>query len=174
MPRALRRRSVHPEASEGEGELNIVPYLDIMVNLTMFMLVSITSLAALGIVNVTAPHTSDAAADAPAPEAKPPLLLTVGIAKKGFIIAGAGAVLAAAEKVEGEVPPTLPLTDAGKYDYKALTAKAMEIKTSYPDETKVIITADQTIPYEILIKTMDALRESEGKKLFFDVTLAMM
>jgi hypothetical protein len=38
------------------AELNIVPYLDILMNLIMFMLLSITGLAAFGILNVNAPN----------------------------------------------------------------------------------------------------------------------
>ena len=41
---------------EEGGELNIVPYLDILMNLIMFMLLSITGLAAFGILNVNAPN----------------------------------------------------------------------------------------------------------------------
>ena len=40
---------------EGQ-ELNIVPYLDILMNLIMFMLLSITGLSAFGILNVNAPN----------------------------------------------------------------------------------------------------------------------
>src|SRR5687767_10771363 len=128
MPAKLRRRRVRFHEQDEAGELNIVPYLDIMVNLTMFMLMSITSLTALGVVNVTAPRyggedTAVAASDEPQ---KPQLLLTVGIAKNGFIIAGAEAVLpSAAPPAEGQpAPPTIPLKPDGKHDYEALTAKA--------------------------------------------------
>ena len=38
------------------GELNIVPYLDILMNLIIFMLLSMTGLAAFGILNVSAPN----------------------------------------------------------------------------------------------------------------------
>ena len=54
------RRRVHPH--EHTGELNIVPYLDIVVNLVMFMLLSMTGLIALGVVNVSAPKLGGEAA----------------------------------------------------------------------------------------------------------------
>ena len=177
MPAKLRRRRVRFHEQEEAGDLNIIPYLDIMVNLTMFMLMSITSLTALGIVNVTAPrYGGEASGEASAEPLKPTLLLTVGIAKNGFIIAGAEAVLPGGEPpAEGQTaPPTVPLKPDGKYDYAGLTGKAKQIKDAYPTETKVIIAADATMPYDVLIKTMDALREFEGKSLFFDVTLSMM
>mgnify|MGYP006783017883 CR=1 FL=1 len=41
------RRRIRDE--EHTGELNIVPYLDVVVNLVMFMLLSMTGLIALGV-----------------------------------------------------------------------------------------------------------------------------
>ena len=60
----MRRHRVEEEHA---GELNIVPYLDVVVNLVVFMLLSMTGLIALGVVNVSAPKIGgDAAAAAPA------------------------------------------------------------------------------------------------------------
>ncbi len=67
------RRRVHVE--EEVGELNIVPYLDIVVNLVMFMLLSMTGLIALGVLNVSAPKLGAEASQAN-PDEKPKLLLT--------------------------------------------------------------------------------------------------
>ena len=77
-------------AHEKTGELNIVPYLDIMVNLTMFMLVSMTSVIQFGILNVSAPSYGPATAAAQPGEQKKKvdLLLTVAISTKGFFVAG--------------------------------------------------------------------------------------
>ena len=49
------RRKLKPREEEEAGELNIVPYLDILMNLILFMLLSITGLASFGILNVSAP-----------------------------------------------------------------------------------------------------------------------
>jgi len=62
-------------------------------------------------------------------------------------------------------------------DFAALNAKMIEVKAAFPSETKVIIGAEGNIPYESLIQTMDAIRETFGKErklLFSDVTLAAM
>ena len=48
----MRRRI---REDEEVGELNIVPYLDVVVNLVMFMLLSMTGLITLGVLNVSAP-----------------------------------------------------------------------------------------------------------------------
>lgn len=175
------RRKLRPAEEEEGGELNIVPYLDILMNLIIFMLLSMTGLAAFGILNVNAPNYGGPSAGMQNPDDTPKLLLSVLVSKKGFFVAGAGAVLgeqpaegAAQAGVEGA--PTVPVKGDGEYDYKALTNILVNVKKSFPQETKVIIGAEGDINYEILIKTMDAARETaDGKQFLFpDVTLAAM
>ena len=179
------RRRVYDE--EHAGELNIVPYLDIVTNLVMFMLLSMAGLISLGVVNVSAPRIGGEppAAQAQAPD-QPKLLLTVAISRKGFYIAGAGGVLGGAAEqaaVDATQPPTVPLTPDGKFDYAALTGKMKLIKERYPNETNLILSADADVAYDVLIQTMDACRETrvagpEGsldrKPLFFDVSLSIL
>ena len=174
------RRRIHAE--EETGELNIVPYLDVVVNLVMFMLLSMTGLISLGVLNVSAPkiggETVAAAADS-----GPKLLLTVGIGRQGFYVAGAGGVLGSdAIASDTTRPPTIPLRD-GKYDYAELTQQLARIKDQYPSETQVILSADPDVLYDTLIQTMDACREqvvkkpdgsSDRKPLFFDVSLSLI
>jgi biopolymer transport protein ExbD len=163
------------------GELNIVPYLDILMNLIIFMLLSMTGLAVFGILNVSAPNYGAATAGN-SPEGAPKLLLSVLISNRGYFVAGAGAVLGqqgegqpATSSTEGA--PTIPKKPDGSFDLVALNDKMIEIKKAFPNETKVIIGAEADIAYEILIQTMDAIRETLGKDrkiLFSDVTLAAM
>jgi biopolymer transport protein ExbD len=177
------RRRIHLE--EETGELNIVPYLDVVVNLVMFMLLSMTGLITLGVLNVSAPKIGgEQAAVQGAKEEGPKLLLTVAIGKDGFFVAGAGGVLGAdATSPEAGRPPTVPLTKDGKYDYEALTAQLVKVKEQYPKETQVILSADPAVLYDTLIQTMDACRDfkatsadgtSEHKPLFFDVSLSVI
>ncbi len=174
------RRRIRDE--EHAGELNIVPYLDVVVNLVMFMLLSMTGLIALGVVNVSAPKLGGEA-QAAAPADQPKLLLTVAIAKTGFYVAGSGGVLGAEPTTpDATRPPTIPLRD-GKYDYAALSEQMKSVKDKFPNETAVILSADPDVVYDVLIQTMDACREatvkkpdgtSERRPLFFDVSLSFM
>lgn len=177
------RRRIREE--EETGELNIVPYLDVVVNLVMFMLLSMTGLITLGVLNVSAPKIGgDAGAGAAAAEQGPKLLLTVAIGKQGFYIAGAGGVLGSdANASDLTRPPTVPLKGDGKYDYQGLSRQLATIKEKFPNETQVILSADGEVVYDILIQTMDACREqvvkqpdgkSERKPLFFDVSLSVI
>lgn len=170
------RRKIKPKEEEESGELNIVPYLDILMNLIIFMLLSMAGLATFGMLNVNAPTYGGGGGGET--NEKPPLTLTVAVAKSGFFIAATGGVLpgqaeGAAAAAPGEGAPTIPRKADGSYDYDALTAKMMEIKATFPTESKVIIAAEADTEYEALVATMDATRETADRKLLFpDVTLA--
>jgi biopolymer transport protein TolR len=176
------RRRVRED--EHVGELNIVPYLDVVVNLVMFMLLSMTGLITLGVLNVSAPKIGGEGSAAVAQDAGPKLLLTVAVGRQGFYIAGAGGVLGStANATDLSRPPTIPLREDGTYDFSALSAQLVTIKEKFPSETQVILTADGSVIYDILIQTMDACREqvlksadgkSERKPLFFDVSLSVI
>jgi biopolymer transport protein TolR len=161
------RRKLKVREDEESGELNIVPYLDILMNLILFMLLSITGLASFGILNVSAPnYGGPTAAVQPENPEQPKLTLSVLISKKGHFINSENAILG-----QGGSEPTIPVKADGTYDYEALSAKMMEIKQAFPSA------ADAEVQYEALIATMDACRESQGKEhhlLFPDVTLGAM
>jgi biopolymer transport protein ExbD len=167
------RRKLKPREEDERGELNIVPYLDILMNLIIFMLLSINGLATLGILNVSAPSYGGPGAEV-APQENPDeprLVLSVLISKKGHFVNSENAILGQ----EGE--PTVPRKGDGTYDYAALNAQMMQLKGAFPKETKVIIAADPDVPYESLIQTMDAVRETRDaarRELFPDVTLGAL
>lgn len=169
------RRKIKPKEEEEGGELNIVPYLDILMNLIIFMLLSMAGLATFGMLNVNAPNYG-AGAGGGSDTDKPALTLTVAVAKCGFFIAATGGVLPGQTEPTGPVGEgacTIPRKGDGSYDYDALTAKMMEIKANFPTESKVIIAAEADTDYDSLVSTMDATRETADRKLLFpDVTLA--
>jgi biopolymer transport protein ExbD len=167
------RRKLKPREEEEMGELNIVPYLDILMNLILFMLLSINGLAAFGILNVSAPGyggPSTTVAPQDNPE-QPRLVLSVLISKKGHFVNSENAILGQ------DGTPSIPLKADGSYDYAALNAQMVKLKSAFPSETKVIVAADPEIPYDALIQTMDALRETQDtsrRLLFPDVTLGAL
>ena len=87
---------------------------------------------------------------------------------KGFTIAGTGGVLGDQSKNAG---PTIPKL-GDKYDYAGLTKKLSDIKQAFPDDNKVIISADPKIHYDTIVKVMDASRETDGRALFPVVVLS--
>lgn len=68
---------------------------------------------------------------------------------------------------------------AGRHDFAALHAKLREIKSAYPNTTNVTLLLDQSVKYDTLVATMDAVRsyvEPGGDKkakrdLFPDVSI---
>lgn len=163
------RRKLRPREEEETGELNIVPYLDILMNLIIFMLLSITGLASFGILNVNAPSyggpTSGVAQEDKPDEQK--MVLSVLISKKGHFVNTEHTVLG-----QESGAPTVPLLADGQHDYAALTKQMVQIKSAVPGETKVIVVAEPDVAYEVLIQTMDSIREDgERRTLFPDVTL---
>jgi biopolymer transport protein TolR len=162
---AMRRMKAHSDEAEEENvELNLVPYLDIVTNIIIFLLASVAYNVSFGNVNVTLPTLAGAGGGVAEEPQKPPLNLTVTAGGSGFIIGASGGMLA-----------PIPKLPEGGYDYKALTQKLMEIK-AVPDnaeETKATFNADAHIPYQVVIETLDSMREdTSGRLLFPDVVFA--
>jgi biopolymer transport protein ExbD len=149
-------------------ELNLVPLVDIMVNVLIFLVLNFSAMK-FSIVPTTLPVSSEEAAVATEQveeekkEEKPKLNLTVSITREGFTIAGSGGVL-----VQG-TGPTIPKKSDGTYDYEKLNQLMIDIKKRFPWEQDVIIipemrlspnTTSVDIPYQVIMDTMDAVREA--------------
>jgi len=160
-----RMRDHNEEAEEEHGEINLVPYMDIVTNIIIFLLASVVNQVALGNVNVSVPTIANgaSASDQDMPDKKP-LNLTVSVGATGFTVAASGGVL-----------PVIPKLPNGQYDYNGLTAKLLEIKSApeNAEETKANFNADANVPYDIVVATLDAMRQNDaGKVLFPDVAFA--
>lgn len=177
----LSKRKLKPREHEEMGELNLVPYLDILMNLIIFMLMSITGLAAFGVLNVTAPAYGAPAAGSAGGPTEEPFQLSVQIGKQGLYISSNKAILgqaavAGAEGAAAETQraPTIPLKADGTHDFAALNQQMVAVKQAFPAETAVILVAEPDVPYDTLVKVMDAVRESPApnrRLLFPDVNL---
>jgi biopolymer transport protein TolR len=168
----IRRLSAPKEHAPDEagGELNIVPFLDIIMNVLMFVLatVSVTFTATID----TFPPRAGAGARAPT---TPTLGLTILVVPDGFSMKARG----------GNVAPGCADTGPGiaipkkdnDYDYTALKACAAKLKGAAPEfkeEMGVTVIANPPIPYQVVISTMDAVRNDEqGQPMFPDVTFGV-
>ena len=163
---ACRRMRDHVEELEEEaGELNLVPFMDIVTNIIIFLLASVVNQVSLANINASLPSLSAGGGGSSADQPdKPPLNLTVSVGATGFTVAASGGVL-----------PIVPKLPNGQYDYKTLTTKLKEIKSApdNADETKATFNADANVPYDIVVATLDAMRATdEGKVLFPDINFA--
>lgn len=147
----------------GEEDLNLVPYLDIMVNLIMFMLTVTAYLVELREAPVLVPAYVNTPGGGSNQE-KQKLFLTIAISTKGFGVLGSDSAV---------IPPEeLPLDTAGAYPFQRLTESLRSYKSQYDLGDSVILTADGSVPYHVLVATMDASREDRTGLLFPGVTLA--
>ncbi|MFT3710309.1 MAG: biopolymer transporter ExbD [Archangium sp.] len=138
-------RKPRTEVEHEGGELNVVPYLDILMNLILFMLLSMAGLATTGIAKAEAPRAPVGGAVG--------ARLTVSISGEGFVIEGDG--------VE-------PVRIAA-HDYQSLTSSLSGLKR---EGQSLSLRAEPGVDYETVIATLDAARETpERRALFPDVTL---
>jgi len=168
----IRRLSQPRELSPDEegGELNIVPFLDIVTNVLMFVLAT---------VSVTFTATIDTfpprAGGAGRPPTTPTLSLTVLIVPDGFSLKARGGNVAPGCNDTGPGVAIPRKTD--DYDYDALKACVTKLKgasSDFKDEIGVTISANPPIPYQVVISTMDAVRKNEaGDDLFPEVSFGI-
>jgi biopolymer transport protein ExbD len=168
----IRRLSQPKEHSPDEagGELNIVPFLDIITNVLMFVLatISVTFTATID----TYPPRAGSGARAPT---TPTLGLTVLVVPDGFSMKARGGNVAPGCSDTGP-GLAIPKRD-GNYDYSGLKACAQKLKgaaVEFKDEMGVTISANPPIPYQVVISTMDAVRKNEaGEDMFPEVTFGV-
>ena len=168
----VRRLSEPKELAPDEegGELNIVPFLDIITNVLMFVLATVTVTFTATI--DTYPPRAGTGARAPT---TPTLGLTILIVPDGFSMKARGGNVAPGCNDTG---PGIAIGKKGdEYDYDALKACAEKLKGAAPefkDEMGVTISANPPIPYQVVIATMDAVRsDSKGDQMFPDVSFGV-
>ena len=177
---AVKRREEQLEQEEIEGgELNLVPYMDIVTNLVIFMLGSLTAGLLLGNINSALPEYADqkgALSTTPPENEEPPLALVVAVTKENiklFSLSGLEGTLNAPKLI------SKAKQDGVEYEFTKLSEAALEIvKRRWPkdeDRTEksfeVVLMADPEISYDIVIKTMDAVRRSPDGTILFPYIL---
>ena len=165
-----RTKVVELDPSEMAGELNIVPFLDIVVNIIMFLLATTQTVLAICEIEAQLPQTG-VGRRGQSPMGNE-LNLNVQVTGEGIIVSGAGGKLApGCENTAGGRVITVAKV-GNSYDWNALTECVVKVKSRFPDEDKVIMGADPTIEYEHFVHAMDAVREKGGKDLFPRVMLS--
>jgi biopolymer transport protein TolR len=173
----VRRLSAPKELSPDEegGELNIIPFLDIITNVLMFVLATI-SVTFTTLIDSQPPRASGASSR---PPTKPTLSLNIIIIDKGFIVSAFGSRIGEGCQGPGSGVAVGMKTTDGKndYDYAALGACAKRLKNQVPeagDETAATLTANSNVPYQVIVSTCDAIRKADdGAVLFPDITFGV-
>lgn len=168
----IRRLSqpVEPQPGEEAGELNIVPFLDIITNVMMFVLASV-SVTFITSIDTTPPAIGGKGKSDVATKA---LNLSAFVTKDGISLKTSSGNIAPGCQGTG-AGITVPMQNVGgeqKHDFATVTACAKKLKGARPEfkeETQVTITANGGIDYATIIDTMDALRKDGEEDLFPDV-----
>lgn len=171
--RAMKRREEEIEQEEIEGgEINLVPYLDIVTNLMLFLLASITSGLILGQLNTTLPDQGppQAAMAQEDPDRDPnqkPLKLVVSVTKQEIIVWSISGLEGTLQQPKATIPrlPDQGDDPAPAYDYVELNQALYEIAARRwrgqrrdLSTYQAVLMPDGDIPYGTIIAVMDAMR----------------
>ncbi|MEM1413421.1 MAG: hypothetical protein AAGH15_00900 [Myxococcota bacterium] len=157
--RATRVRA--PDPSETDDELNVVPFLDVVVNLIMFLLMSMGSVAFLAEVPARLPSYGEGPGEAG---------FQLVVTEAGFHLSGPEGLLAPDCASPAMGGPTVP-RHAGRYDLGALRACAA--RAAGTAGGRITLSADPLVPFQTVVQAMDAVRVTpSGRPLFDDVALA--
>lgn len=172
----IRKRSHAKDfdPSEVVGELNIIPFLDIVVNLIMFLLATSEFVLLISQIQSDLPQISRGRSRS-ANEITTPLNLNVTVTDMGVLVTGSGGKLApGCTTIDPAGSRAVTVARKGKdYDWAGLTECATKIKSQFDDEDTVTVSADPQIHYEYVVAAMDAVRGKTDQELFPKVMVSV-
>lgn len=137
------RRRISRQRHRDEQELNITAFMNLMVVLVPFLLMTAV-FTHMTIIELNLPSLGDSAQD---DKDKQEFVLHVTIRKQALILSDSrGGLIKSIERT------------AERHDYKTLTATLKQIKARFPDKTSATILAEQHTDYDTLVQVMDAVR----------------
>jgi biopolymer transport protein ExbD len=127
-------------------ELNLASIIDCLTVLIAFMLAS-ASFLSIGILDAGVAAAGTTAAS----ETPPPVNVSIELQKDSSI----------AIKLSGNVTQNTQLASKeATWDYDALVGNLNNVKAKWPGVNAVILTADNTVEYKHLVKTMEVVRKA--------------
>lgn len=156
-----------PDAGEEAGELNIIPYLDIIMNIIVFIIASL-SVVYISTIDTTPPSLGGGKTREQIKSKA--LNLTVLVTGDGISVkTSSGNIATGCNTIGSGV--TVPMIN-GKHNFGELTRCARELKRQnerFAEETQVTLTANPDVEYQIVVTAIDALRKDKEGILFPDV-----
>ena len=140
------RRQRGRRQNQETAELNITAFMNLMVILVPFLLITAV-FSRLAILELNLPGSSTE----PVEPQEQTFQLEV-IVRKDKIEIG--------DRNQGLLG-VYPNTDAGEYDYDALSDKLSQLKKRYPAKTDASILLESDIEYDTLVQVMDRVRVEE-------------
>jgi biopolymer transport protein ExbD len=134
--------SSYKDRAKKPAELMLVPMIDIFTVLVTFLLMTAV-FSRLTIMQLQLPSATDASAGPP-----PAFRLEVIVRKDGFELTDGADRIGSIPKLDG------------KYDFEALSAKAVSLKRDYPKAEDASVLLERDIEYDYLIQVMDTVRSA--------------
>ncbi len=169
----IRRMAAPKEPEHGDeaGELNIVPYLDIVMNIIVFV---VSSLAVVFVSTIDTTPPSIGGGGSTRGIKSEALNLTVLVTSEGVSLkTSSGNIATGCNSLGSGI--TVPKA-SGRHDYPELARCARELKKKNEraaTETQVTITANPDVDYQTVVESIDALRQDSEGPLFPDVAFGV-
>ena len=143
----IRRRKGGRRQNQETAELNITAFMNLMVILVPFLLITAV-FSRLTILELNLPGSSTEPVE---PEEQ--VFQLEIIVRDDRIEVG--------DRNQGLLG-VYPNSEAGEYDYQALTDKLVELKDRYEEKTDASILLESEIAYDTLVQVMDRVRIAES------------
>lgn len=152
--------AARPRRVSDTSELDVIPVMSLIVHLIPMLLLSVrfVSLSQLPVQGPVVPSSPAPSTDELAEQDK--RVVSVVITSEGFIVGGSDAA-----------DPRIPCLGACKpdtYDYASLNRAMVSAKRLHPTESRVVLAPGPTVPYDVLVRVMEASRArvETGEPLF--------
>lgn len=143
----MKKSRAHRQRHKEVQELNITAFMNLMVVLTPFLLITAV-FSRLAILELNLPASQSQAQENETPE----LALEITVREDAIEIGDRNAgVLNRIEK------------NGGDYRFDELTAYLTRIKRQFPDKTDATVLLEPEISYQTLVAVMDRVREAESR-----------
>lgn len=133
------------QAKERTAELDMVPMMNLFTVLVPVLLLAAV-FANITVLELELPPPASGETGAATPAETTPLNLVVIVSAEGVTVGGNGGFL-----------PSV-LREEGAYDPAAVTALLEQVRSEYPNETRVTVAAESGVPYEEVVELMDLCR----------------
>ncbi|MBE9516406.1 MAG: biopolymer transporter ExbD [Proteobacteria bacterium] len=141
----MARKHHYKKASREAPELDVTTFLNLMVVLIPFLLISAV-FTRITILELDMPASAGGAANK-----KPKISVEVIVRKKKLQVANGRSVIATVPNVEGE------------YDIPRLSELMQRLKRDYPKKEDATVLMEPNIEYQYLVRVMDAVRSADGE-----------
>lgn len=144
-------RIIKTRLSDSTFDINLAPFLDIIVSVVPLLLLSVVFVE-IKMIETPVPQVVQQAIEKDQKDPDPEVTLNLRVTK------AAGFTFEVNQRGGAQSLMTVPLKD-GALDFEGLRAKAQELKTRFPQVFKLGIAPQGDVPFNDLVKAMDVVRQ---------------